>query len=215
MRDTILVGADTTDFTPAITELLDTGADFVIITWAGASGVNLFQQMADLGVSDEMGVLTGFNSNDIQDALGLNREGDQGFVVYHYTLPDTEVNDWLVETHQERYAGDPPDLFTECGFASAQALVAALEATEGSTDAEDLIPALEGLAFEGPKGTYFIRPEDHQALVPMYVVELTDAEPEQPFAYYTLLAEVLPDAYELPCFAPAERSSDSVTCLGQ
>jgi len=211
VRDTILVAADTTDFTSAITEVLDSGADFVYVTWAGASGVTLFNQLGDLGVKDAMGVMTGFNSNSIQSALQTNREGDTGLIVYHYTLPDTEANDFLVERHMEEF-GTPPDLFAECGFATAQALVAGLEATEGSTLPEDLIPALEGLTFEGPKGTYTIRAEDHQALVPMYVVELTDAEPEEgTFAYYTLLAEVSPEEGAPPCLAPG-RSSETLEC---
>lgn len=208
-RDTILVAADTTDFTPAITEVLDSGADFVVVTWAGASGATLFNQMGDLGVKDAMGQITAFNSNDIQTAVQTNVNGDRGFTIYHFTLPETEVNDWLVEQHQERY-GEEPDLFTECAFATAQALVAALEATEGSTLPEDLIPALEGLEFEGPKGTYYIRPEDHQALVPMYIVEMVDAT-SATNEFYELLETVSAEDTAPPCLAKG-RSSDTLEC---
>lgn len=209
VRDPVLVAAETTDFTPAITEILESGADFVVITWAGASGATLFNQMADLGVADTLGVITGFNSNDIQALLQLNQAGDVGLIVYHYSLPDNEINDWLIEQYAERFS-DVPDLFSECGFASAQALVAALEATEGSTLPEDMIPALEGLSWEGPKGDYYIRPEDHQALVTMYVVEMVDPVSET-FEYYELIAEISPEDAAPPCLA-AGRSSDEVTC---
>lgn len=211
VRDTIFVAGDTTDFTPALTEVNDSGADFLYVSWAGASGVNLFNQLGELGVSDNMGVMTGFNSNDIQALLETNQNGDVGLIVYHYTLPDNEINDWMIEQYAEQF-DDVPDLFSECGFASAQALVAALEISEGSTFAEDLIPALEGLEFEGPKGTYFIRPEDHQALVPMYVVEMTDATAHETAEYYTLLEEVSAEDSAPPCEAPEDRSSDSLTC---
>lgn len=211
VRDPIFVPTDTTDYTASITEMIESGADFAVVIWAGASGVTLFNQMAELGVQDSLGVLTGFNSNDIQDLLGLNQVGDIGFIVYHYTAPDNEINDWLVETHKERYDGDPPDLFTECGFATAQAIVAAVEATEGDTFPDAMIPALEGLEFEGPKGTYYIRPEDHQALVPMYVMKLVDTEPEEPFAYYELLAEISAEDAAPPCLAPG-RSSENLEC---
>lgn len=209
-RDTILVADDTTDFTAPINEMLESGADSAVIVWAGASGVNLFNQMSELGVQDQLGVVTGFNSNDIQDLLGLNAEGDIGYIVYHYTAPDNEVNDWLVENHFDRY-GEEPDLFTECGFATAQALVEAIESTEGDTFPESMIPALEGLEFDGPKGTYYIRPEDHQALVPMYVMQLTDAAPEEPGAYYTLLSVVSAEDAAPPCLAPG-RSSENLEC---
>lgn len=209
VRETVYVAADTTDFTPAWTEVSDSGADFVAVTWAGASAAELFNQMVDLGIPEEMGVVTGFNSNDVIAALNAYQAGTVGLIVYHYTLPDNEVNDWLVENHRAKY-NDVPDLFTECGFATAQALVAALETSEGSTLPEDLIPALEGLTFEGPKGTYTIRAEDHQALMPMYVVEFSNPEAED-FAYYTLLAEVSAEDSAPPCLAPG-RSSETVTC---
>ena len=211
VRETILVAGDTTDFTPGWTEVLDSDADFVAVTWAGASAADLFNQMLDLGVDEEMGgVITGFNSNDVIAALNAYPQGTVGLIVYHYTLPDNEINDWLVENHVANYEGDYPDLFTECGFATAQAIVAALETTEGSTFPEDMIPALEGLEFEGPKGTYTIRAEDHQALVPMYIVDFANPDAED-FAYYELLAEVSAEDTAPPCLAPG-RSSDSVEC---
>ncbi len=212
--DTVLVAADTTDFTEALTVVRESGADFVVITWAGASGITLFQQIDDLGLKDDLAVVRAFNSNDIEAATNASDEGLIGFTIYHYTAPDNEVNDWMVERHMEDFEGDPPDLFTECGFASAQALVAALEETDGSTDPADLIPALEGLEWEGPKGTYHIRAEDHQALVPMYVGQIVDVEAEN-YAYYEWLQEVSAEDTTPPCLAPADRSSEEVTCLGE
>jgi amino acid/amide ABC transporter substrate-binding protein, HAAT family (TC 3.A.1.4.-) len=53
-----------------------------------------------------------------------------GVSVYHYSLYDNPINDWLVEQHQARY-NTPPDLFTESGFNAAIMLVKALEATGG------------------------------------------------------------------------------------
>ena len=214
VADTVLVAGDTTDFTEALTTVKDSGADFVVITWAGASGITLFQQIDDLGLKDELSVVRAFNSNDIEAATNQADEGIVGFTIYHYTAPANEVNDWMVERHMEDFEGDPPDLFTECGFASAQALVAALELTEGSTDPADLIPALEGLQWEGPKGTYTMRAEDHQALVPMYVGEIVDVEAEN-FMYYEWLGEVSAEDTAPPCLAPADRSTDEVVCLGE
>ena len=93
----------------------------------------------------------------------------------------------------------------------AEALVAGLELAEGSTFTEDLIPALEGLEWEGPKGTYYMRPEDHQALLPMYVVQLANIDdPDQ--AFYTLVAEVSAEDTAPPCEAGADRSSDALDC---
>ncbi|MBN2304544.1 MAG: substrate-binding domain-containing protein, partial [Anaerolineae bacterium] len=215
--DAIYAPTDTTEFTPYLQQVIDSGADGVIITWAGNSAISLFQQATELGLGvdeDKPFIITGFNSNDIVLAWSDESQiGNVGLIVYHYAMPDNEINDWMTEQHIERY-NDVPDLFTECGFATAQALVAGVEAAEGSTLPEDLIPALEGLQWEGPKGTYTMRAEDHQALMPMYVVQLTNlTDPDQKF--YDLVAEVSAEDTAPPCLAPAERSSDTLQCLGE
>jgi branched-chain amino acid transport system substrate-binding protein len=226
VQDTLLVAYDTTDFTPALTEVMDSGADFVIIVWAGAGGVPLIKQAFDLGVFDKMGLIQGTDTN-YHVALGnLAIQDTVAYIVYHYTLPDNEINDWMVEQHIARYqppeayqafypadwqGGEVPGLFTECGFSTAQALVLALQATGGDTDPGVLIPALEGLSFEGPKGEYTIRPEDHQALQPMYIIEVVSEAPEEPFAYFNLVREVSGEDAAPPCLAPG-RSSDALQC---
>ncbi len=214
VQDAIFAPTDTTEFAPYIQQLIDSEADGVLITWAGASSITLFSQMQEMGLGvdeDKPAVLTGFNSNDIVLAwFDADSIGSIGLIVYHYTLPDTEVNDWLVERHREEY-DDVPDLFTECGFATAQALVAGVEAAGGSTFTEDLIPALEGLEWEGPKGTYLMRAEDHQAIMPQYIVELVSLDdPDQ--AFYELVAETSAEATAPPCESGADRSSDTLDC---
>jgi branched-chain amino acid transport system substrate-binding protein len=214
VREPLFVAPDTTDFTAMIETIRESGADFVVISWAGASGITMMEQIADLNLNADVNYIYTANSNDIASievkALG---EGITGFAIYHYTLPDTEINDWFVERHLEEYE-EYPDLFSECAFASGQALVAALEETEGSTNPDDLIPALEGLEFEGPKGTYTIRPEDHQALQPMYIIEIVDVNADEDFAYYELLEVISAEESAPPCKAPAERSSEDLECSG-
>lgn len=202
--ETIYAPLETTDFTAYIQQVLESGADVLLPIWAGETSVTLYQQLDELGVRDNMTVLGAFNSNDIVAASATEANlGDVSWIVYHYTLPQNEINDWLVEKHQAVY-DDVPDLFTECGFATAQALANAVTATNGDTTTAALIPALEGMQFEGPKGTYIIRPGDHQALVPMYIVQLdTITDPE--FRFYTLLQEVPALDIAPPCLAPEDR----------
>ena len=174
---------ETTDFTPYVQQAMDSGAENLFLTWAGTGYVTLFQNLADMGALETMTVGTGFGDNasfaavfgeDTLDSIGLN--------VYHYTVPDNPVNDWLVERHFEKYQDDPinayPDLFTAGGMASAIALATALEATGGDTSGDAMIPALEGLMFEGPKGTYHIRPEDHVCEQPMNILQLVNLNPD-------------------------------------
>jgi branched-chain amino acid transport system substrate-binding protein len=203
VRETIYAPLETNDFTPYLQQVLDSGAQAVIPIWAGDTSVALFQQIEELGVKKKMAVVAAFNSNDFVAKSDPSNIGNQSWIVYHYSLPKTEINDWLVAEHKKQF-NDVPDLFTECAFATAQALVAALEKTSGDPTPATLIPALEGMKFEGPKGTYYIRPGDHQALVPMYIVELTTlTDPDQKF--YKLLQEVPALEVIPPCEAPAER----------
>ncbi|MBL8145859.1 MAG: substrate-binding domain-containing protein [Anaerolineae bacterium] len=196
----IYVPLETTDFTPYLQQVLNSGADVVLPIWAGDTSVTLFQQMAELGVGEQMAIVTAFNSNDIVATLDPSSIGFQAWIVYHYTFPETEINDWLVEKHQAVY-NDWPDLFTECSFATAQAIAGALEATSGNTLPEAMIPALEGMVFEGPKGTYYIRPSDHQTIMPMYVAQLDNLDdPDQRF--YTLLSEIPPQQVVPPVMLP-------------
>lgn len=166
----------TTDFTPYIQQAMDSGAECLFLTWSGTGYVTLFQQLGDLGALDKMRVATGFGDNASFAAVYGAAVGQIGLNVYHYTAADNPVNNWLVQRHLEEY-NEPPDLFTAGGMASAIALAKALEKTGGDASGDKMIAALEGLMFEGPKGTYYIRPEDHVCLQPMNILKLVDINP--------------------------------------
>ncbi len=177
---------ETTDFTPYIQNAMDSGAENLFLTWSGTGYVTLFQGLADMGTLDSMTVGTGFGDNVSFGAVfGESTLNSIGLNVYHYTVPDNAVNDWLVENHFEKYKDAPdgaitayPDLFTAGGMASAIALGKALEMTGGDTSGDAMIAALEGLKFEGPKGTYYIRPEDHVCEQPMNILKLVNLNPD-------------------------------------
>jgi branched-chain amino acid transport system substrate-binding protein len=201
LDETIFAPSDTTDFTPYIQQILAAEPDGLILIWASnTSATILFDQLTSQGVTGNIPFITGFSSNDLTRLLDPGNVGSVGLIVYHYSLPETQVNDWFSEQYVSQFGG-PPDLFSECGFATAQAIVAAVEGTEGVTDPAVLIPALEGLSFEGPKGTYTIRAGDHQALAPMYVVELANVD-DTDDKFFNLVAEVSAEETAPLCVAP-------------
>ncbi|NWF69235.1 MAG: substrate-binding domain-containing protein [Chloroflexi bacterium] len=206
--DPIYAPLETTDFTPYLQQVLDSGAQAMLPIWAGDSSITLFQQIAELGVNQQLTIVAAFNSNDIVALSDPSTIGNVSWIVYHYSFPQNEINAWLTEQYQAVYS-DYPDLFSECAFATAQALVASVEATGGDTLPEAMIPQLEGLIWQGPKGTYGIRPSDHQALVPMYIARLTNLDSaEQNF--YELLAEV-PGSQIVPPVLLAPELADRLT----
>jgi len=86
---------------------------------------------------------------------------------YFWSCPKNAANDWLVKEHQKRY-NSPPDFFTATGMMTGIAIVEALKKTNGNTDTETLIKAMEGMSFEGPKGKVYFHKDNHQLMQPMY-----------------------------------------------
>ena len=195
---TIYAPIETTDFTSYINQILDSGADVLIVSWAGAGFAPMFQQMSQLGVFDEMTVGTGVGDNQTLAAGYADALGVVGIQVYHFTLPDNEINDWLVERHMEEY-GTPPDLWAAGGMMAAIMAVEGLEATNGDAGAEALRTVYEdNFSFEGPKGTTTIRGSDHVALQTLYFVRVTSVtDPE--FRFVELVEEFGPERTEPPC----------------
>lgn len=205
--DTILVPSDTVDFTPFLQQVAESEADHFVVIWAGGSSITLFQQIEELGIAANSNLIASTNSNDIVAAVPV-AVGSQAYLIYNYTIPDNEINDWLVEKHIALF-GTEPDLFSECGFASAQALYLGLEASGGDPLPDALVPALEGLSFEGPKGTYTIRESDHQALAPQYLIAFEGVEEVEiaegitaSLPQYSLVQEISPEDSAPPCFLP-------------
>jgi len=194
-----LVPPNTTDFTPYLREILEIRPDVLVQSWAGAGYRQLFGDMRKLGIFDKMRVTGGLGDREARHALGMNAIGMVGIIKYSHILPHNPINDWLTAKHIERH-GEPPDLFTGGGFAAGVALVQALDRTGGNPEAEALIQVMEGMSFEGPKGTYTFRREDHQALQPMYVVEMVpDPDPQHPYAIPKLIQEMTPEETAPPC----------------
>ncbi|GGA75731.1 substrate-binding domain-containing protein [Ornithinibacillus halotolerans] len=166
--------AAATDFTANIQKIIEADPDYLFVVWAGANSP--WNQIADMGLQ-ERGIKISTGAPDIPALATMNAlVGMEGFTVYYHTLPDNEVNDWLVKEHKERFDGEVPDLFTPGGMSAAIAIVEALKKTDGDTDATKLIETMEGMSFETPKGTMTFRPEDHQALQELYAITLEEQD---------------------------------------
>ncbi|KMM39687.1 substrate-binding domain-containing protein [Guptibacillus hwajinpoensis] len=159
-----------TDFTSNIQKIIEADPDYLFVIWAGANSP--WNQISDMKLQ-EKGIKISTGAPDISALKTMEPLiGMEGFSVYYHSLPDNEVNDWLVDEHKKRYDGALPDLFTPGGMSSAISIVEALKETGGDATADGLIDVMEGMSFETPKGTMTFREEDHQALQTMYAVKL-------------------------------------------
>jgi len=197
LADDIFAPADTTDFTPYMEQVLDSGAESYIVTWAGGGFVPLMQAATDLGVSEAMALGATFIYNILMPIWYGNAIGSTSGILYHYSAPDNAANDFLVAEMKARY-GVMPDLFAGDGMNAAIMLVEGLQASDGDASAAALIAVFEGMSFEGPKGTVYIRPEDHVAIQNMYVLKLLNlTDPDANF--YEYVETIRP---EPPCLLP-------------
>jgi branched-chain amino acid transport system substrate-binding protein len=191
---------DTTDFTAAAERIfqamegVEAERKLLFIIWAGgANPMSAIQAMDPSRYGIE--IATGGN---ILPALVAYKEfpGLEGATYYYYEIPDNEVNDWLVETHQERF-DSPPDFFTAGGMAAGIAVVEAIRAAGGADDTEALIEAMEGMSWETPKGTMTFRPEDHQAMQSMYHFKI-EVQDGVEWGVPVLVREIPADEMDIP-----------------
>jgi branched-chain amino acid transport system substrate-binding protein len=190
--------ANTTDFTASAQRLFDAlkdkpGRKIIWVIWAG--GANPLDKLQDLDPG-RYGIEISTGGNILPALAAYKRfPGMEGAAYYYYGIPKNPANDWLVAEHQKRFNA-PPDFFTAGGFSAAMAVVAAVEKAK-STDSEKLIAAMEGMAFETPKGTMIFRKEDHQALQSMYAFKIK-VDPAVAWAIPELVRELKIEDMDIP-----------------
>ena len=160
--------AATTDFTAAGQRIIDKlkdqpGKKVVWIIWAGGNPFKI----ADMDLK-RYGIEIATGGNILPAMVAYKQfPGMEGGLYYYFGIPKNKVNEWLVARHYSQFKS-PPDFFTAGGMAAGIAVVEALKKTNGDTNTNKLIAAMEGMSFETPKGTMTFRKDDHQAMQDMY-----------------------------------------------
>jgi branched-chain amino acid transport system substrate-binding protein len=197
VADDIFAPLATTDFTPYMEQVKNSGAEAYIVTWAGAGFVALMQAAKDQGVTESMALGATFIDNVLMPIWYGGAVGSSSGILYHYSAPANPANSFLKEQDFNRY-GVMPDLFDADGMNAAIMLVEALKATNGNVSSDKLLAVMEGMTFEGPKGTIYIRPEDHVAIQDMYILKLLNVtDPNADFYEYVRTTRPEP-----PCLLP-------------
>jgi len=161
----------TTDFTAGLQRIVDKlkdqpGKKYISVGWAGAPAP--FSKIADLDLKKRYGIEMATGGNILPAMVAYKQfEGMEGALYYYFGIPKNAANEWLVANHYKQFKA-PPDFFTAGGMSAAIAVVEALKKTNGDTNTNKLITAMEGMSFETPKGKMTFRKEDHQAMQDMY-----------------------------------------------
>ncbi|MDM0057170.1 substrate-binding domain-containing protein [Variovorax fucosicus] len=188
----------TTDFTAGAQRLIDKlkdqpGRKIIWIVWAGAG--NPFK-IVDLDLKRYgIEIATGGN---ILPAMAAYKAlpGMEGAAYYYFGIPKNPVNEAMVAQHYQQFK-TPPDFFTAGGFSAAMAAVTALKKTGGDASANKLIPAMEGMSFDTPKGKMTFRKEDHQAMQSMYHFKIK-VDPAFAWGVPELVHEIKPEEMDIP-----------------
>jgi branched-chain amino acid transport system substrate-binding protein len=190
----------TTDFTAGIQRIVDAlkdkpGHKAIEVIWAG--GTPPFSALAAQNLKQRFGIDV-FTGGNILPAMVSYKQfpGMEGATYYYFGIPKNAVNDAMVAQHYKEFKS-PPDFFTAGGFSAAMAIVTALKKTNGDASAAKLIPAMEGMSFETPKGKMTFRKEDHQAMQSMYHFKIK-VDPAFSWGVPELVHEIKPEEMQVP-----------------
>lgn len=168
----VLVPEDATEFTPFARQLIDAKPDLVFAAWAGATSGSMWEALSQQGAFDAAPIVTGLGDAATFGAYGA--ASDKIRFLNHY-FPGAAGNDVEKEMISSvEAAGAKPDLFTPDGFVAGQMIVRAVE--QGGNDVDDMVTALEGFTFEGPKGETTVRASDHALVQDMYQAKLVEKD---------------------------------------
>ena len=166
----LLVGEDIKEFTSFSQQLKDAEPDLVFVAWAGETTGSMWQSLEQQGVFDVAPVVTGLGDVASFGAYGPVASKISFLAHYFAAAPDNDVNTAMVEAVEA--AGSQSDLFTPDGFTAAQMIVHAIE--EGQGDVDAMVDALDGYAFQAPKGDVTVREGDHALIQDMYQARLVE-----------------------------------------
>ncbi len=164
---------NTNDFSQYFGQVRASQPTVLYTSTGGNDSVRLLTQLSEYGLRDSflaIGAASAVTPATI-DAIGDAAEGFVTGVGYSPTIP-TEANQAFVRNFNEAYGTDP-DLYAADTYGFLAMYKQAVEAA-GTTDADDVISAMEGITWETVQGTKFIRPGDHQAQMTMYAVAIND-----------------------------------------
>ncbi|MFB6171737.1 MAG: ABC transporter substrate-binding protein, partial [Haloarculaceae archaeon] len=184
-----------TDYSSQIQKVADTDADFLVVRCSGADAINSAKQIASFGLKDQMDLITNQTVNALQGA-GDAMIGNYGGFPYFFTL-DNPKNKAFVKTYRDVGDGSYPSTYSCTSYVGVQMLArAAVDA--GSTNGDDLVSSLEGIEFDGPKGTMKIRECDHQSTNASWTSKVVKSD-EYDFPIPEVISKHEPGSNDRPC----------------
>lgn len=159
------------DYSTYFGQIRSARPDVIYTSVAGNDTVRLFTQLNQYGLAQRLKLIGASVAVTAQN-IGAIGDAAEGFVMVAGYSPDidTEANRRFVQDFKEAY-GAEPDLYGADSYGLLYFYKAAVEKA-GTTDTDAVRKAMEGLSWETPQGVKTMRAGDHQAVMPMYVLEV-------------------------------------------
>lgn len=160
-----------TDYAPTIQKIQAANPDVVVALPVGSAQTGFLEQFAAAGLKDSIGVVsTNYGSGNQQ--VVVSPQAGEGLVSAMGYFPSVEsgANAAFKAAWEAEYGTDTPIVAGAVDVWNAVHLWAAAANQAGTTDADEVIAALEsGLTFEAPNGTVTLEPGSHHLRQDIYI----------------------------------------------
>ncbi|WP_299665475.1 ABC transporter substrate-binding protein [uncultured Ruegeria sp.] len=160
-----------TDYAPTIQKIQASNPDVVVALPVGAAQTGFLEQFAAAGLKDSIGVVsTNYGSGNQQ--VVVSPQAGEGLVsaMGYFPSVESDANAEFMAAWEEAYGTDTPVVAGAVDVWNAVHLWAAAANKAGTTDADEVIAALEsGLTFEAPNGTVTLEPGSHHLRQDIYI----------------------------------------------
>jgi branched-chain amino acid transport system substrate-binding protein len=178
--ETIKVPLANPDFAPFLQRARDLNPDTLFVFVPAGQAGTFAKQFAERGL-DKAGIKL-IGPGDIVDDNDLPGMGDSMLGVVtagiYSALHNSPLNKEYVAAFKKANGGLRPNFISLGGYDGMHLIYEALKKTGGKTDADSLIGAMKGMAWESPRGPISIDPETRDIVQNIYIgkVEKVDGE---------------------------------------
>ena len=168
------------DFAPFVQRAKDASADAIYI-WVpgGPQPAAIGKALAERGIDPGKTKILGQGELAYEDALKSMGDAGLGIITaFHYDYShDSAMNKAFVAAYRAEFRRNP-DMFSVGGYDGMHLIYETLKKTQGKSDADALIAAAKGMAWESPRGPMSIDPETRDVIQTVYIrrVEKRDGQ---------------------------------------
>jgi len=158
----------TTDYNPYIPTVEGSGADVLVFGGAGRDQVSFLRQAEQFALTDRIKTFLSLEDLSFDQELGFDLiDGTWAMSAFYWNVDDEGVQKY-VEAYRDAY-GTPPGGYGVYTYNAINLI--AEHVADGDSSPEDFRKTVEGEEISLGQGDMTIRECDHQALIPIYILE--------------------------------------------